>query len=68
MSVPTPPKTDQEKGAYNDAPPTSDYNDAPPAFDDTTVLEGEDGEIINYKTLSWWYVMARSAMALTFWV
>lgn len=49
----TPPKSEQEKGVINDAPV---YNDAPPAFDDTTVLETEDGNVINYKTLSWWYV------------
>ena len=65
MSVPTHPK-DQEKSTYNDASPKFDYNDAPPAFDDNTVLEGEsrDGDLIDYKTLSWWYVTASPVMIL----
>lgn len=53
MTEAIPPKSEQEKRAINDAPV---YNDAPPAFDDTTVLENDDGDVINYKTLSWWYV------------
>lgn len=53
MADPMAPKTEQEKDGINDPPV---YNDAPPAFDDTTVLETEDGNVINYKTLSWWYV------------
>lgn len=55
MADPMATKSDQEKGNLNDPPV---YNDAPPAFDDTTVLETEDGNVINYKTLSWWYVFA----------
>lgn len=42
---------DQEKG----------FNNAPPAFvpdprHDDAVLGDEEAEIIDYKTLTWWYV------------
>ena len=57
MAAVTPSKTDQEKaGSINDAPPTAIHNDYPPGFDATQVMGGE-GEIIDYKTLTWWYVI-----------
>lgn len=51
----TAPPTDQEKSGFNDAPAGFE-NDVPPAFDGAQVQEDGDGEVINYKTLEWWYV------------
>ena len=58
MATPSPPKSEHEKGEYNDAQYSHarDAHDAPPPFEANTVLEAEDASIINYKTLSWWYV------------
>lgn len=42
-----------KKDVGNDAAPAY----APPA-EDNSVLAGEDGELIDYKTLTWWYVEA----------
>lgn len=55
MAATAPPTTDQEKSGFNDAPGFE--NDVPPAFDGTQVLGDGDGEVINYKTLEWWYVV-----------
>ena len=41
---------DAEKAVNNEAPPTFDT-----AVDSSSrVLDGEDGELIDYKTLTWW--------------
>lgn len=57
MAATTPPITDKEKGgSINDAPATAIHNDYPPGFDASQVMGGGEGEIIDYKTLTWWYV------------
>lgn len=51
---------DQEKGVAN----------APPAFvpeprNDDAVLGDEEAEIIDYKTLTWWYVHSQPELHLS---
>lgn len=65
MAAITPSIAGQEKGgSFNDAPPTVIHNDYPPAFNGTQIMGNRDGEIINYKTLTWWYVMRYEVLTL----
>lgn len=53
---------DSQAPKHHDAVPDAEKainNGAPPAFDTAAdsgsrVLDGEDGELIDYKTLTWW--------------
>lgn len=57
MAAITPSDSDREKaGSINDAPPTAVHSDYPPGYDGTQVMGSPEGEIIDYKTLTWWYV------------
>ncbi|PKS04882.1 hypothetical protein jhhlp_008246 [Lomentospora prolificans] len=50
MDTPTNSPADQEKGVVTETPPAFD----PAVPNSGGMLDGEVGEIINYKTLSWW--------------
>ena len=64
MTTTTTVSSEQQEKGPNYVPPSYAHDDAPPAFDDTTVMDPEEAEVINYKTLSWWYVTETSNRTL----
>lgn len=57
----TPEMAEAQKQGKKDGSSTTEPAPAyvPATTEENSVLAGEDGEIIDYKTLTWWYVGPR---------